>query len=72
MELEVGRFLNQLEIKTAVNVPKKNIKRKILQEIKFAKQQQTYGNIGFPFIQNGMNNVQSKYDDGVETYREKQ
>ena len=37
MELEVGRFLNQLEIKTAVNVPKKNIKWKILQEIKFAK-----------------------------------
>ena len=37
MELELGLILNQLEIKTAVNVPKKNIKRKIFQEIKFAK-----------------------------------
>ena len=72
MELELGLILNQLEIKTAENVQMKNNKRKILQEIQFVKQQQTYGNIGFPFIQNGMNNVQSKYDDGVETYREKQ
>ena len=37
MELELGLILNQLEIKTAANVPKKNIKWNILREIKFAK-----------------------------------